>query len=69
MLIGKNNEWHPVQAALIHAVLDAETWHAVKQATDAMFHARLIYKRLIMSTETGGCAAEPKPQPDITEKP
>ena len=69
MLIGKNNEWHSVQASLINAVLDAETWNDVLQVTDALFHARLIYKRLIASTETGGCAAEPKPQPDITEKP
>ena len=69
MLVGKHNEWHSVQASLIDAVLDAETWNDVRQATDALFHARLIYKRLVASTETGGCAAAPKPQPDITGKP
>lgn len=43
--------WHAVQSTLLKAVCDAKTVQGVRDATDALFHARLMFRGVAESAD------------------
>ena len=46
-----DRKWHSVQANLMEAVKLADTWREVVRATDAFFHARMIFENTFVDTQ------------------
>ena len=40
-----DNDWYRVKLGILHCISEATCWYEIDQANDALFHARLIFKR------------------------
>ena len=40
-----DNDWYRVKLGILNCIAEASCWYEIDQANDALFHARLIFKR------------------------